>query len=83
LLLQGIGYVKNGAYSKSFPLFLKILGRNPRHEEAKYWLTVSYAKAGVDAFAQAEAKEFVAIFPNSPRNSELQNIIKPASKEKP
>lgn len=80
LLMQGIARSKSGDYAQAFPFFLQVIARNPDHADARYWLAVSYARAGLVEFAADEARECLKRFPAHNRHKELEALVKEANK---
>jgi TolB-like protein len=83
MMLKGIGYANSHAYAQAFPLFLKVLGRDPHNVDACYWLAVSYDGAGLDELAQNEAASCLALHPAHSRRRELEALLPPPGKPAP
>ncbi len=75
LLLHGIRESENGHYAQSFPYFLKVLAQNPTHADARYWLAISYAKAGMIDLARDEAQTCFVQSPTHAKRKELESLL--------
>lgn len=75
LLLQGIGYEKSGDHAHAFPYFLKILEHDPQNADATCWLAISYAGAGMQAFARTEAAKCLAEAPGHPKREDIEALL--------
>lgn len=75
LLLQGIGYEKSGDHVRAFSHFLKILEHDPHNADATCWLAISYAGAGMQAFARKEAAKCLAEAPGHPKREDIKALL--------
>jgi len=73
-MAEGLSFYHQNQFAKAIPEFMKVLEKQPRYADAKYWLTKSYAGAGLKDDAILEAKDFLKLFPNDPRIYEFQEI---------
>lgn len=75
IMLVGLGYYYNGLYGKAYPEFMKILKKDPKNFSAKYWLTRSYIEAGMKDYAKIESEEFIKLYPDEPKSTEIKNLL--------
>lgn len=75
IMLVGLGYYYNGLYSKAYPEFMKILKKDPKNFSAKYWLAKSYIEAGMKDYAKIESEEFIKLYPDEPKSTEIKNLL--------
>jgi len=74
-MVQGLGFYYQGRYTKAFPEFMKILQKEPKNADARYWLGKSFAGAGLKEQARLEFQQFLAMFAKDSRAPEVKIMM--------
>ena len=73
--IQGLGYYYEGQYTKAIPEFMKVLAKQPRDADAKYWLGKSFYAAGLKDHAAIEFRQFLDWFAKDSRASDVKSLL--------
>jgi len=73
--ISGLGYYHSGQPQLALPYFMKILKDDAQDESAIYWLAKSFLSLDLKEHANIEFNKYMSLFPDSPRRTEIEEVL--------
>jgi TolA-binding protein len=73
---EAMGFYYSGAFEKSIASFMRLAKEHPDDGAMRYWLAMSYLKAGMKDLAEVEFRLFLEKFPRHVRAPEARGELK-------